>query len=68
MPKTYRQIRKILLKHGFIELSRRGKGGHVMFYNPTNKRKVTLPSHSGDVGLGLEKAIWKQAGLEGENI
>lgn len=63
MSKNFRQIRKILLQNGFNELSKRGKGGHIMFHNPTTGRKVTIPSHSKDIGIGLEKEIWKQAGL-----
>lgn len=39
-----------------------------MFFNPVTKRKLTLPSHSKDVGVGLEKEIWKQAGLDDQNL
>jgi len=63
MPKNFRQIQKILIKNGFKEQANRGKGGHRFFYNPTTNKKVTVPSHSGDIGIGLEKTIWKQAGL-----
>lgn len=68
MPKNFRQIRRILLKNGFIEMPKRGKGGHIMFFNPVTKRKLTLPSYSKDIGVGLEKEIWKQAGLDNQNL
>ena len=62
MPKTVRQIMKILTKNGFVEKGQRGS--HIKMYNKETNKTAIVPNHKGDVKLGTEKSIWKQAGLK----
>ncbi|WP_288739529.1 type II toxin-antitoxin system HicA family toxin [uncultured Rheinheimera sp.] len=41
----------------------RVKGSHHQFKHPNHKLPVTVPHPKKDLGLGLVKAIRKQAGL-----
>lgn len=61
MPKTAREIVKILKSNGFKKTGQ--TGSHAKFYNSKTKRTVVVPIHNGDVPLGTEANIWKQAGL-----
>jgi predicted RNA binding protein YcfA (HicA-like mRNA interferase family) len=40
------------------------KGSHHQFKHPTKTGRVTVPYPKKDLGLGLVRAILKQAGLE----
>ena len=56
-----RQVIQALLKAGFVV--RVQHGSHVQLLHPVNKRRTTVPNHSGDLHRGLLKAILRQAGL-----
>lgn len=62
MPITSKQMLKILKKNGFIIVSQ--NGSHVKLVNIETNRTVIVPYHSKDLKRGLEKAIYKQAGIE----
>ena len=54
---------KILEQHGFI--FKRSRGSHQLYYNPTSKKTVIVPVHSGkDMKKGTLLAILKQAGID----
>lgn len=62
MPKSAREILNILKKNGFKKIDQ--NGSHIKMYNSATKKTTIVPSHSGDVPIGTEKNIWKQAGLK----
>lgn len=64
MPITSKHMIKKLKKNGFEIISQ--NGSHVKMYNAETNKTVIIPYHSKDLGIGLEKAILKQAGLEEE--
>lgn len=59
---TAREVIRKLKKAGFI-FDRQAKGSHEIWYNPTTKRRTTVPHHPGDVPKGTLKAIIHQTGL-----
>ena len=58
---TSRKVIAALRRDGF-EIDHQ-TGSHVVLRHPIKKRRVTVPSHSGDLGRGLTRRIIKQAGL-----
>lgn len=63
MPMTSKEMVKLLIKNGFIEVYC-GNGSHRKLQNPITKITVIVPYHSKDLGKGLELKILKQAGLK----
>ena len=55
---------KLLLDNGFVEVKSNG-GSHRKFHNPSNKKTVIVPYHSGgeEIKKGLLRAMMNQAGL-----
>ena len=43
-------------------------GSHRQYIHPAKSGKVTVPTHAGDLPPGTVRAIWKQAGIQGEKI
>ena len=63
MPMTPKEMARLLMANGFVEI--RGNGGsHRKYQNPVTKKTVIIPFHNKDLGKGLELAILKQAGLK----
>ena len=61
LPQTKgKQLAKILEKHGFV--ARKTKGSHVAFRHSDGKG-TSVPMHNKPLGVGLLKAILKQAKL-----
>jgi predicted RNA binding protein YcfA (HicA-like mRNA interferase family) len=58
---TSRKVIAALRRDGF-EIDHQ-TGSHVVLYHPIKKRRVTVPSHSRDLGRGLTRRIIRQAGL-----
>lgn len=59
----YQELVKILTAHGFI-FKRQARGSHEIWFNPTSKRFVTIPHHSGkSVKKGTLSAIIRDSGL-----
>jgi predicted RNA binding protein YcfA (HicA-like mRNA interferase family) len=58
----YREVAVRLRKHGFI-FDRAAKGSHEICYNPTTKRRTTVPHHPGDIPRGTLRAIIAQTGI-----
>ena len=61
MPKTPKAMEKIILADGWVFKSQ--EGSHRHYVHPTKKGKVTIPFHSRELGIFVEKSIMKQAGL-----
>jgi predicted RNA binding protein YcfA (HicA-like mRNA interferase family) len=59
---TYSEVVRRLRKAGF-HFDRQAKGSHEIWYNPTTKRRTTVPHYSGTVPKGTLRAIINQAGL-----
>jgi predicted RNA binding protein YcfA (HicA-like mRNA interferase family) len=60
---TAREVIKKLKKAGFA-FDRQAKGSHEIWYDPTTKRRTTIPNHPGvDIPKGTLSAIIKEAGL-----
>lgn len=59
-----KEIIKIIETDGWFEV--RQKGSHRQYKHPIKKGLVTIPIHrlSHDLSPGLEKSIFKQAGIE----
>lgn len=55
-----------LKKAGFV-FDRQAKGSHEIWYNPTTRKRTTVPNHPGiDIRKGTLKAILREAGLSVE--
>ncbi|MEO0071027.1 MAG: type II toxin-antitoxin system HicA family toxin [candidate division WOR-3 bacterium] len=52
----------VLKKLGFIE--KRQTGAHKIFYHPTSKKIVVVPTHTRDIKRGLLRAIVAQLELK----
>lgn len=53
-----------LRRAGFV-FDRHAKGSHEIYYNPTTKRRTTVPNHPGTtLPKGTLRAIIRQAGLK----
>ena len=61
---TAKEIKRMLLKDGWIEIPSRSGTSHLQLKHPTKPGKVTLPVHSGDIPKGTLNSILKQAGLK----
>lgn len=62
MPLTAKQMIQLLKKNGFEEV--RQVGSHKQFVNKKTGRKTTVPFHIGDLPIGTEQNILKQAGIK----
>jgi len=52
------------LRRAGFQFDRQAKGSHEIWYNPTTRRRVTIPNHPGqDIAKGTLRAIISQAGL-----
>lgn len=59
---TAKEVIKILLAQGFLEISQ--TGSHVKFFNPSTKKTAIVPFHQGaELPIGTLKSIEKQSGL-----
>ena len=63
----YREITKRLRRIGF-EFDRRARGSHEIWWNPSTRRRTTVPNHRGDLPEGTVRAIVKQAGISPEQF
>lgn len=61
MPKTFRELEKLLRDDGWI--LKNVVGSHHQYVHPTKPGKVTIPRHGGDIDTRTERKILKQAGL-----
>jgi predicted RNA binding protein YcfA (HicA-like mRNA interferase family) len=59
---NYRAIVSKLRRAGF-EFDRHAKGSHEIWWNPSDRKRITIPNHPGDMPEGTLTAIVKQAGL-----
>ena len=62
MPKTAREMEKIILNDGWEYVG--SDGSHRHYKHSTKSGKVTIPFHSSDLGIKTENSIRKQAGLK----
>lgn len=62
MPKTSKEMVKLLEQNGFVEI--RQRGSHKIMFNQKTNTTVPVPFHNKDLGKGLENKILKQAGLK----
>ena len=63
---TPQRVIKILEKKGFV--LNRSKGSHRIYIHPENRRRVVVPFHRKDLPQGTLRDIFKQAGIELEEI
>jgi len=64
---TYEEIVRKLKAAGFI-FDRQAKGSHEIWYNPTTRRRTTVPRHPGTLPIGTLRAIIREAGLSIEEF
>lgn len=62
MPKTPKEMEKIILSDGWIFYTQ--NGSHRQYKHPSKSGKVTIPFHSKDLSKAVENSILKQAGLK----
>ena len=62
MPKTAREMEKIIRKDGWEYVG--ADGSHRHYKHPAKPGKVTITFHSGDLDIKTENSIRKQAGLK----
>lgn len=63
----YHKVTRKLRRLGF-ELDRHGDGSHEVWWNPTTRRRVTVPHHSRDIAEGTLRAILREAGIEPDDF
>ncbi|MDP1714709.1 MAG: type II toxin-antitoxin system HicA family toxin [Anaerolineales bacterium] len=70
MPKfpslTPQKVIKILERKGFV--LDRSKGSHRIYIHPVTGKKAVVPFHRKDLPLGTLRDIFKQAGIEPEEL
>ncbi|HNS01073.1 MAG TPA: type II toxin-antitoxin system HicA family toxin [Anaerolineae bacterium] len=64
---TYREVISRLRRAGFV-FDRQAKGSHEIWYNPTTRRRTTVPNHPGAIARGTLRAIIREAGLSVEEF
>ena len=62
MPKTPKEMERILLKDGWYIVTQ--KGSHKQYKHPFKKGKVTIPFHSNDLTKATENSIMKLAQIK----
>ncbi len=62
MPKTPKELVRLLKKNGFEEVSQ--NGSHLKLKNKSTGKITIVPMHSITLSKGIENAIMKQAGLK----
>ena len=62
MPKTPKEMERILLADGWYEVGQ--TGSHRHYKHPTKKGKVTIPFHAKDLTKGTENSIYKLAQIK----
>lgn len=62
MPKTPKEMERIILADGWYEVAQRGSHRH--YEHPTKKGKVTIPFHSKDLSKKTEHRILKFAQIQ----
>lgn len=62
MPMKPREMIKLLLDNGFVEVSH--NGSHKKMYRTETNTVVIVPVHSKELKKGTEQAILKEAGLK----
>jgi predicted RNA binding protein YcfA (HicA-like mRNA interferase family) len=58
-----KEILRILKADGWYELPRKATG-HVQLKHPSKPGRVTISSHSGDIGADTLSSIWSQAKIK----
>ena len=58
----YKEVVRKLRNAGFV-FDRNAKGSHEIWWNPTTRKRTTIPIHPGDIPEGTVRAILKQADL-----
>jgi predicted RNA binding protein YcfA (HicA-like mRNA interferase family) len=64
---SYKEIVSRLKLCGF-EFDRHAKGSHEIWWNPTTRRRTTIPNHSGDIPEGTLRAILRQSGISADEF
>ena len=62
MPKTPKEMERIILADGWFEVAQRGSHRH--YKHPTKEGKVTIPFHSKDLDKKTEHRILKFAQIQ----
>lgn len=62
MPKTPKEMERIIIADGWRANSQ--KGSHRHYTHPTKKGKVTIPFHSKELSKKLEHRIYAQAQIK----
>lgn len=62
MPMKPREMIKLLLDNGFVEVSH--NGSHKKMFREETNTVVIVPVHSKELKKGTEQAILKEAGLK----
>lgn len=63
MPKTPKEIEKIILKDGWYRV-KSNHGSHRKYQHPYKKGKVTIPYHEKTLAMNTLKSICEQAQLD----
>ena len=55
----FRELERIIIKDGWMYKDT--VGSHCQYIHPFKKGKVTIPRHSGDIPIIVERSVLKQA-------
>ncbi len=62
MPKRPKEMEQEIFRDGWVFKSQ--TGSHRQYVHPTKTGKVTIPFHSKELSIIVEKSIRKQAGFD----
>lgn len=63
MPMKPRQMVRLLLKHGYTQVTQNGSS-HLKMFNPDTNITVMVLIHAKELGKGIERAILRETGLK----
>jgi predicted RNA binding protein YcfA (HicA-like mRNA interferase family) len=61
-----RQVVRFLEQSGFV--IDHTSGSHLVFYNPTTRRRAVVPSHNRDLPKGTLMSLLREAGFSREEL
>ena len=68
MPLTAKEVRRGLMRAGFVEVAQKGSHLRLERVSPGGIQRVVLPMHAGDLMPGTFHAILRAAGMTEEDL
>ena len=68
MPPTAKEVRRALIRAGFVEVSQRGSHLRLERVSNAGIQRVVIPMHVGDLKTGTLHAILSAAGMSEDDL